>query len=196
MMTACPVAVRSPLTSQPLLPEVPGPSMANRPTASSPRCRTACSRQSFAGKPANRMWVASQTPSGVHGSQRPGCRGEGRLGQTFVDAADVRLDPVGRFGVLRREVGEAASRGVVDAGAPDEAVPGEGVDAEEGGRGAVGAAPFDLQLPGAVAGGDPALGAGEFAHAVGAQMWDTPGISVDLGAHAGGLLCFRLGSPK
>ncbi len=96
-MTACPVTVRSPATSQPLLPEVPGPSAANRPTASAPRCVVTCSRQSLAGKPAKRMCVASQTASGVQGSQRPGASpARSNSGAGLVVPADSRpsLTPV------------------------------------------------------------------------------------------------------
>src|SRR5436190_2207656 len=64
-----------------------------------------------------------------------------------------------------------------------EGVPGQGPGTEEGGRGALRAMPFDLQLPGTVAGGDPALGAGEFTRAARAEMGDPPGVAVDLDAH-------------
>ncbi len=107
-MTGCPVAVRLPETSQPLLPEVPGPSAANSPTASAPSRRATSSRHSLAGKPANRMCVASQTARGVHGSQRPGARpvaansgarlreprpGERRPGERRASSARPSLTP-------------------------------------------------------------------------------------------------------
>jgi hypothetical protein len=44
----------------------------------------------------------------------------------------------------------------------------QGADTEKGRRGALCAMPFDLQLPGAVEGGDVALGSGEFVGAAGA----------------------------
>ncbi len=73
-MIAEPVVVRSPGTSQPLLPAVPGPSVAKRVTASSPRARATRSRHSLVAKPANRMCVAIQMASGTHGSQGVGVR--------------------------------------------------------------------------------------------------------------------------
>lgn len=69
---AAPLAVRSPDTTQPLEPAVPGPSVANSSVHSSPSRRATSSRHSLVGIPAKRMWVASQTARGVHGSQRPG----------------------------------------------------------------------------------------------------------------------------
>lgn len=70
--TGAPVVVRAPVRSQPLEPEVPGPSVAKRVARSSPSLRATSSRQSLVGNPAKRTWVESQTPSGVQGSQRPG----------------------------------------------------------------------------------------------------------------------------
>ncbi len=70
--TAEPVAVRAAVTSQPLLPEVPGPSVAKSAAESSPRQRATSSRHSFVGKPAKRMCVESHTASGTHGSHTPG----------------------------------------------------------------------------------------------------------------------------
>lgn len=72
MIRGAPVAVRSPVTSQPLLPEVPGPSVANSVVAPSPSRRATSSRHSLVGKPANRMWADIHMPSGTQGSQWPG----------------------------------------------------------------------------------------------------------------------------
>ncbi len=104
-------------------------------------------------------------------------------GQALVDSVDVRPHPGRRLRVLPLQGGEAAACGVREAGAAGEAVPGQGLGAEEGRGGALGAVPLDLQLPGAVAGGDPALGAGESGGGVRAQVRDSPGVAVGLGAH-------------
>ncbi len=145
-------------------------------------------------------------PDAEGGPGVPGPGGEagagelgGRLGplrQTRVDPVDVRPHPLGRLGVPSLQVREAASGRVVESGPSGEQVPGQGVLAEEGRRGALGPVPLDLQLPGPVAGGDTALRVGEFGRAAGAQMRNAPGITVDLGGHAVPLPPFRLGLPK
>lgn len=120
----------------------------------------------------------------------------GAFGQALVDPVDVRPDPGGRLGVPSLQGGEAASRRVVEPGLSREPVPAERVRAEERGRGAARPVPFDLQLPGAVVGGDQSLGVGEFTRVARAQMWDTPGITVDLDSHPVSPMWIRLGSPK
>jgi hypothetical protein len=92
---------------------------------------------------------------------------------------------------LRRMAG-----GVGEAGAAGEEIPREGAGSEEGRGGALGAMPFDLQLPGAVAGGHQALGAGEFEGAGGAQVGDAPGVAVQCGRHPVTSHGFRLALPK
>ncbi len=202
-MIACPVVVRSPLTSQPLLPAVPGPSAAKRATASGPRCAVMCSRQSLAGKPAKRMCVASQTPSGVQlpaaggetGACEPGAAPP--FGQPLVHPVDVGPHPCVRLRVLLLQGGEAAAGGVREPGSPGEPVPGQGSGPEEGRGGALRAVPLDLQLPSTVTGGHPALGAGEFVRVVRAQVRDPLRRR---GMSRRSPLCpyfpFRLGSPK
>lgn len=105
------------------------------------------------------------------------------LGEPLVHAVDVRPHPGRRLRVPFLQGGEAAACGVREPGAAGETVPGQGCGSEEGRGGALGAVPLDLQLPGTVAGGHPALGAGEFVRGVRAQVRDSPGVAVGLGAH-------------
>lgn len=111
------------------------------------------------------------------------------VGEAFVDAVDVRLHPLGRLGVLLGERGLAAAGGVFQPDAAREHVPGEGARAEERRRGALRAVPFDLQLPGPVAGGDQALCPGEGDGVGSTQVRDAPGVPVDLGRHRAPSLC-------
>lgn len=104
----------------------------------------------------------------------------GAFGEARADPFRVRRDP--GAGVVVQPV-EAAPGGVGQPGAAGEDVPLDGFGAEERGRGALGAVPLDLQLPRPVAGGDAALGVGEFARIPGAQVRDAPGVPVDLDAH-------------
>jgi hypothetical protein len=124
-------------------------------------------------------------------------RGAARTGrEAVVDAVGVRAHPRGRLRVLPLQGREAAPGGVVEAGAPGEDVPGQGGGAEEGGGGALRAVPFHLQLPGAVKGRDPALGAQEREGAVGTQVRYAPGVAVQLGGQGSHPHRFRLGKPN
>nr|MCF0101693.1 hypothetical protein [Streptomyces sp. MH191] len=122
------------------------------------------------------------------GTARPG-------GEPFVDALDVRPHPGGGLRVPFLQGGVTAPRGVLQAGPACEAVPGEGLAAEEGGGGAPDTVALHLQLPGAVPRGDPALGAGEREDVTGAQMRDPVGVAVEVEGHAAPRLK-RLGMPK
>lgn len=110
------------------------------------------------------------------GAREPFVAG-GAPGQPVVDAVHVRPDPGGGFGVERLV---AAACGVGEAGLAGEPVPGDGVRAEEGGAGTLGAVALDLQLPGAVEGGGAALGVGEVVGVGGAQVGDAPVVPVEL----------------
>ncbi|EFL40512.1 PE-PGRS family protein [Streptomyces griseoflavus Tu4000] len=103
--------------------------------------------------------------------------------QPFVHAGHVRPYPLRRPGVGPLQLVPAAAGRVGQAGTADEAVPGERLGAEEGRRGALGAVPFDLELPGPVERGDPALDVREPVRVVRAQMGDAPGIPEDLADH-------------
>ncbi len=110
-------------------------------------------------------------------------RAPGPLRQTVVDPVHVRAYPRGRRRVRALQAGEAETGGVREPDPPGEDVPAELGGAEERGRGALGPVPLHLQLPGAVTGGDPPLGEGEFVRVPGPQMRNAPGVPVDLDAH-------------
>lgn len=115
----------------------------------------------------------------------PGFRGESRgreLGcvrrrtyEAGVDSVDIGADPGGRL-LLQRV--EAAPGRVVEPGPAGEAVPRHGARAEEGGGGALGAVPFQLQSPGTVAYRVASLGEGQPQRIGSPEVRDAPGVPV------------------
>lgn len=132
--------------------------------------------------------MAIQMASGTHGSQGAGARPvrakrssrAAPAGEPVVDAVHVRADPGGGAGIIGFQGLVAEAGGVGETALAGEAVPADGVRAEEGGAGALGPVPFDLQLPGAVEGGDAALGVGEPEFVGCAEVGDAPGVAEDL----------------
>ncbi len=182
-----PDAVRAPPATQALLPATWMPSCASS-RASSPRTSRAWRSHSCSPMLPKRTCCARWVASGVHGSHSPGTwprwASSGtapRIGtrEPGVHAGGVRRHERLGLGAAR---GQGLSRRRLDLQAPRERVPRLGELALDDGRGRAGRPePEPLELPGPVAGGDPALAVRQVGHRLRAQVRDAVRVAEQAG---------------